>query len=111
MTSRAWDIFEVSISQIVYKTNLSETRTCMCVCVSVCVCERVCVCVCVCVCAQSLYHVQLFDPTDYSQLGSFVDGAFQARILQWVAISYSKGSSPPRDQIGVSCIGRQILYH
>ena len=81
------------------------------VCVWVCVCMKECVSVCVCVCAQSLNHVQLCDPTDYSPLGSSVHGTFQARILQWVAIFYSKGSSPPRDQIGVSCIGRQILYH
>ena len=39
----------------------------------------VCVCVCVCVC----------DPTDYSPPGSSVHGIFQARILEWVAISYS----------------------
>ena len=39
---------------------------------------------------------------------------FPARILEWVAISSSRGSSRPRDQIWVSCIsciGRQILYH
>ena len=40
-------------------------------------------------------------------------GIFQARILEWVAIHSSKGSSQPRDQTCVSCfcIGRQILYH
>ena len=41
-------------------------------------------------------------------------GFFQARILQWVAISFSRGSSQPRDWTCVSeisCIGRQILYH
>ena len=42
--------------------------------------------------------------------GSSVHGIFQARILEWVAISFSRGSSQPRDQIWVSCIGRQILY-
>ena len=31
-------------------------------------------------------------------------GFFQARILEWVAISFSRGSSQPRDQILVSCI-------
>ena len=39
---------------------------------------------------------------------------FQARILEWVAISYSRGSSRPRDQTHVSCVsctGREILYH
>ena len=36
---------------------------------------------------------------------------FPARILEWVAISFSRGSSRPRDQTCVFCIGRQILYH
>ena len=40
-----------------------------------------------------------------------VHGIFQARILVRVAISYFRGSSWPRDQIHISCIGRQILYH
>ena len=38
-------------------------------------------------------------------------GFFQARILQWVAISFSRGSSQPRDRTCGSRIGRQILYH
>ena len=41
-------------------------------------------------------------------------GIFQARILVWVAISFSKGSSQPMDQTHVShisCIGRRIPYH
>ena len=41
-------------------------------------------------------------------------GIFQARILEWVTISFFRGSSGPRDQIHISylsCIGRQILYH
>ena len=43
--------------------------------------------------------------------GSFVHGISQARILEWVVISFSRESSQPRDQTCVSCIGRQILYH
>ena len=43
--------------------------------------------------------------------GSSVHGISQARILEWVAISFSRGSSQPRNQIRVSCIGRRILYH
>ena len=39
----------------------------------------------------------LRDPMDYSQLGSSVHGIFQARVLEWVAISFSRGSSRPRD--------------
>ena len=42
--------------------------------------------------------------------GSSVHGIFQARILEWVAISFSRGTSQPRDQTRVSCVGRQILY-
>ena len=41
---------------------------------------------------------------DCSLPGSSVQGIFQARILEWVAISFSRGSSPPRDQTQVSCI-------
>ena len=36
---------------------------------------------------------------------------FPARILEWAAISFSRGPSPPRDWISISCIGRPILYH
>ena len=36
--------------------------------------------------------------------GSSVHGIFQARVLEWVAISFSRGSSQPRDQTQVSCI-------
>ena len=53
----------------------------------------------------------LWDPKDCSPPGSSVHGNFQARILEWVAISFSRGSSQPSDQTQVSCIGRQILHH
>ena len=53
----------------------------------------------------------LCDPVDCSPQGSSVHGIFQARILEWLAISYSRGSFPSRDQTHVSCIGREILYH
>ena len=43
--------------------------------------------------------------------GSSVRGILQARILEWVVIPFSKGSSWPRDQTCVSCTGKQILYH
>ena len=43
--------------------------------------------------------------------GSSVHEIFQARVLEWVAISFSRGSSPSRDWTQVSCIGRQVLYH
>ena len=40
----------------------------------------------------------------YSPPGSFVHGIFQARILEWVAIPFSRGSSQPRDRTQVSSI-------
>ena len=56
-----------------------------------------CVCVCVCVhaCAQSC--LTLCDPVDCSPPDSAVHGISQARTLEWVAISFSRGSSGPRD--------------
>ena len=43
--------------------------------------------------------------------GSSVRGISQARILEWVAISFSRGFSWPRDRTLISCIGRWTLYH
>ena len=44
----------------------------------------------------------LCDPVDCSLPVSSVHGIFQARVLEWVAISFSRGSSQPRDQTWVS---------
>jgi len=46
----------------------------------------------------------LYDPMDYIPPGSFVQGIFQARILEWVSISFSKRSSRPRDWTHVSWV-------
>ena len=51
------------------------------------------------------------DPIDGSPLSFSVHGIFQARILEWVAISSSRGSFRPRNWIYVFCIDRWILYH
>ena len=54
------------------------------------------------------------NPMDCSPTTSSVHGIVQARILEWVAVSYSRGSSQPRDKTHVSCIsciGRWILHH
>ena len=40
----------------------------------------------------------LYDPIDCSLPGTSVHGIFQARVLEWVVISFSRGSSQPRDQ-------------
>ena len=54
-------------------------------------------------------HVQLCDNMDCSSPGLSVHGVSQARILEWVAISFSRGSSPPRDQTQVSLIAGRWL--
>ena len=62
----------------------------------------------VCVCALS--HVWLFcNPKDCSPSGSSVHGIFQARILGWVAISSSRGSSQPRDRTWVFSATRKFF--
>ena len=53
----------------------------------------------------------LCKPKDCCPPTSSIHGILQARILQCVAMPSSKGSSQPRDQSYVSCIGRWILYH
>ena len=58
---------------------------------------------------QSLSRVWLCDPRVCSPPGSSVHGISQARILEWIAISFSRGSSWPRDWTHISCIGRWIL--
>ena len=62
------------------------------------------------VCARSLQScLALCNAMDQSPPGSSVHVILQARILEWVAIPFSRGSSRPRDQTSVSyvsCIGR-----
>ena len=55
-------------------------------------------------CVPVVLVVSLSDPVDSSPPGSSVHGILQARILKWVAISSSRGSYQPRDQIHDSCI-------
>ena len=62
------------------------------------------VCVCVRACSQSC--PTLATPMDCSPPGPSVHGILQAKILECVAVSFSRGSSPPRDRTCVSCIGR-----
>ena len=51
----------------------------------------------------------LWDPMDCSLPGSSVHGIFQARILEWVAIPFSRGSSWPRDRTCVSCFTGEFV--
>ena len=68
-----------------------------------------------CICRQdSQSCLSLCDPVNCSPPGSSVSEILQAKILEWVAISSSRGSSPPGDWTHVSCISctaRWILYH
>ena len=66
------------------------------------------VCVCGCACSFAQLCLTLCDPMDGSQRDSSVHGTSQARVLKWVAISFSRGSSQPRNRTLVS---RQILQH
>ena len=70
---------------------------------------------CSCVCGKSLQSCPaLCDPIDYTLLGSPVHMVLQARVLAWVAMLFSRGSSWHRDPFHisqVSCIGRWILYY
>ena len=66
----------------------------------------------------SLYYISYYlilscltlcDHMIYSLPGSFVHGIFQARILEWVAISSSRGSSRLRDRTQISCIAGRLF--
>ena len=68
-----------------------------------------------CMLAKSLQScLTLCEPMDCSLPGSSVHGILQVRILEWVAMPSSRGSSQPRDQSlvsYVSCFGRRVLHH
>ena len=65
------------------------------------------------VCVKSLQSCPILcHPMDCSPPDSSVHGILQARILEWIAVPFSRGSSPPRGGTCVSyvsCIGRQVL--
>ena len=65
-------------------------EVCVCVCVGVCVCVQLCLTLC--------------DPVGCSLPGSSVHRISQARILKWVIMLSSRGSSRPRDQTCVSYV-------
>ena len=77
--------------------SIMSLRACWQRCIHACLAAQLCLTFC--------------DPMDCHPPGSSVHGILQARILEWVAIFFSKWSSQPSDQTQVSCIGRWILYH
>ena len=96
---------------------------------NICVCARMhfyrysyriyahmCVCVYVCVLHAKLLQScpTLCNPMDCSPPASSVCRILHVRILELVAVPFSRGSSRPRDQTCISyisCTGRQVLYH
>ena len=75
----------------------------------ICMYIRMYACMCACMYTLSESEVTqscltLCDPMDDSLPGSVVHGIFQARILEWAAISFSRRSSEPGDRTQVSCI-------
>ena len=57
-------------------------------------------------CLVAKSYPNLWEPMDCNQPGSSVHGISQARILEWVAISFSRASSQLRDRTQISYIGR-----
>ena len=75
--------------------------------------SSVCVCVCVCVCVRTRTHTLWVMSDSLQPYGIWLPRILQARILEWGAISSSRGSSQPRDWTRItciSCIGSWILY-
>ena len=66
--------------------------------------------ICMCVCSVTQSYLTLC-PLWTVAPGSSVQGIFQGRMLEWVAISSSRGSFWPRDQTYISYTGRWILYY
>ena len=63
------------------------------------------------ICLCMISHVQVFcNPMDCSLPGSPVHGFSQPSILEWVAISFFRGSSWSRDQTDISCIADSLLH-
>jgi len=60
-------------------------------------------------CISNLHAQSCLTLCDCSPSGSTVHGMLQARILELVAISFSRASSQPRDLTRVSCIGKRII--
>ena len=77
----------------------------------VCVCVCVCLCVCACALSRSVLSDSPATPWTEACQAPLPMGIFQARILEWVSISFSRGSFPPRDGTRLSCIERWVLFH
>ena len=65
---------------------------------------------CLSVCSVDQSCPTLCNPIDCSPAGSSAHGIFQARILEWADISFSRGSSWPRDRTWVSCVAGRFFF-
>ena len=92
-----WKLKELGLKPLIWTTALSSKRTCSVIKI----------------CSRMFRRWWWFscsvvsnscNPMDCSPPGSSVHGISQARVLEWVATSFSRGSSRPRDQTQVSCI-------
>ena len=62
-----------------------------------------------CVCVSCSVVSNSLRPKDCSPPGSSVNGILQARILEWVAVPFCRGSSLARDQTWISCIAGRFF--
>ena len=60
-------------------------------------------------CGHAKSCLTLCDPMDHSPPGSSIHGILQAGVLEWVAISSSRGSSPARDRTQVFCLAGRFF--
>ena len=72
-------------------------------------CIHVCVCVCVCVCSVAQFCPTLCHPMDCSPPGSSVQGIFQERILEWVAIASLKDLPIPGIKLASPALAGRFL--
>ena len=99
------DWFLSIINCTISVSNIKNARIIMTITIFV---SHICI-----LCVHSVMSNSL-QPIECNLAASSVHGIFQARILEWVVISSSRGSSQPTDQTCVSyisCTGRQVLYH
>ena len=95
-----------------YSPDLPQTTTYSSILITFCRENASTTSLCVCLVAQSC--LILCDPMNCSPPGSSVCGILQERILEWVSMPSSRGSSQLRNRTCVSyvsCIGRWVLYH
>ena len=97
-------IYIVVLYQMLSPYSLLQNTECSSLCHTIGPC---CLSFYTCLVTQSC--PTLCNPMDCIPSGPSVYGIFQARILEWVAISFSRGSSGPRDRIHVSCIAGRFF--